>query len=242
MVDGGSTDGSVDLANSFAVKLLADEGEGLGAARNIGASAATKAFVLQVGPDNLMTCEAISQMVLLLENHHDFVGCQTRLTPQGYLARGTNFWRRSRFSAGAQMTIGTPSMAKKSLMKDFPYSKVRKYSDDSEICERLRSAGKSLFCSDAIVFETGYVSFAAIIRRWRMYGKSDYEVFENLRLRGEDPARLLRSLLHPLRFELLIPMRRATLGEFFKYLPFLMLITIVRYASWVTEVRRNSQK
>lgn len=242
VVDGGSNDGSLDVAHQFRVRTLRDAGTGLGAARNLGASEASLEFVVQVGPDNLMTCEALTQMVTSLESGNDFVGCQTRLAGVDYLSKGTNFWRQTRFSVGPQSTVGTPSMSRKQLMVEFPYDQNRRFSDDSEICERLRNAGKSIYAGSAVVLETGYVTLGAIIGRWRMYGKSDFEVFKHLRMQNESPSRLLRSLLHPVRYEFVTPLRSAKLGEFFYYGPFLALITAVRYTSWLREARKNARK
>jgi glycosyltransferase involved in cell wall biosynthesis len=242
LVDGGSKDGSIEVAKQFGVRILSDSGTGLGAARNLGSREASLDFVVHVGPDNVMTCEAISQMVELLEGGHDFVGCQTRLAGEDYLSKGTNFWRKTRFSVGPQSTVGTPSMSRKTMMVQFPYDQTRRFSDDSELCERLRIAGKSIYAGNAVVWEAGYVTLNAIVGRWRMYGKSDYEVFQHLRSQKESPLRLLKSLLHPLRYEFFTPLRAARFVELFYYGPFLALITAVRYASWFQEARKNARR
>ena len=78
----------------------------------------------------------------------------------------------------------------------------------------------------------GENSIAAIRRRWKLYGKSDHEIYS--RHNGEwILIRKLKSLTYPFRKEFVEPILSVNLKKSIFILPFLTFITFYRYVGWV---------
>ena len=235
VVDAHSTDGTREVAEELATSVLQDEGVGLGAARNLGIAQTTKRLILNMGSDNVMPPRQVQKMIDLLEGQGlAGVSAQTRIPGANYSARGLNAWRKGRFPAGPAKIIGTPTLFQGDLLRANPYDPTRRFSDDSELCERLTAQFGSRFAiSDAEVLEVGKTSWPEVVVRCRMYGESDAEVFRDGREQGWSTGRTLQSLAHPMKADFLEPMSRLHPTEAVVSAPFLGAFTALRYAFWV---------
>ena len=186
VVDAHSQDGTAAIATEVADVVLEDPGTGLGNARNIGIAASTSPLILNFGSDNVMPEGQLQIMIdYLTLGAYQGVSAQTRVPDEGYLARGLNAWRRGRFTPGPVRVIGTPTLFVGDLLRAHPYDPSRRFSDDSELCERWAREFDARFAiSDAFVTEVGKTSWEEVIIRCRMYGISDEEVFR----RGRESA------------------------------------------------------
>ena len=236
VVDASSTDGSRRVADSLADIVLEDPGDGLGKARNMGISAARQKFVLNSGSDNIFPPRAIERMLNWLQTSQaDGVSAQTQVTSQNFLGRGLNAWRTGRFRPGPALVIGTPTLFHGHLLRANPYDDDRRFSDDSELCERwTRNFGARFEISDAIVIEQGKTTWKEVVTRAHMYGVSDYEVFTSGRIQRWSWYRKLKSLMHPLVVDLLQPLCRLSLRQRLMNAPFLVFFVAMRYHGWLS--------
>lgn len=235
VVDGGSTDGTRQIAEAMADLLLTDQGQGLGAARNLGIAQSTKPFILNLGSDNVLPPGQLQIMLTTLTGG-DLAGVSARTVIEGsnYPSKGLNAWRSGRFRPGPANVIGTPTLFRGDLLRAHPYDPIRRFSDDSELCERWARLFNARFAiSPAVVTEIGKTSWNEIKIRCRMYGISDEEVFREGRKSGWSPKRSLESLLHPLRADLLTPMANLDAKTAAESAPFLMAFTALRYGAWI---------
>jgi hypothetical protein len=162
------------------------------------------------------------------------VGAVTIIAGRGFIANGLNAWRYARFQPGPVDVIGTPSLFDGDLLRAHPFDEGRRFSDDSELCERWRSQlGARFVISTAFVMESGRITWAELRGRCAMYGVSDGEVFRAGVAAGWGWRRRLRSIMHPLRVDLLQPVRRLPLLDSVKALPFLLTFVVLRYWGWV---------
>ncbi len=235
VVDANSTDGTREVADRLASIVLTDPGTGLGNARNIGIARSTKALILNMGSDNVMPAGQLDIMIetLIDQNHHG-VSAQTIIQGDNYVSRGLNAWRAGRFPPGPTNVIGTPTLFRGELLRSNPYDPTRVFSDDSELCERwIRDFNASFAISRAYVYEIGKTTWKEVKVRCRMYGQSDHEVFELGRKSGWSVRRKFKSVSHPVREDLLIPVIRFSGVNQIRALPFLSAFTVLRYAAWV---------
>ena len=234
VVDAHSTDGTLEIASALADTVLTDEGTGLGAARNLGIVSTAGSLILNMGSDNVLPEGQLDVMIsALAQGHHAGVSATTIIPDTTYLARGLNAWRTGRFPAGSVAVIGTPTLFRADQLRAHPYDTTRKFSDDSELCERWsREFGATFAISDAYVYELGKTSWEEIVIRCRMYGISDHEVFRKGSEEGWTAQRKVISLLHPLRVDLLTPVMRLPLPQALAVTPFLATFTGMRYAFW----------
>lgn len=235
VVDASSTDGTRAVADSLADLVLDDPGTGLGQARNIGIAASSKDFILNMGSDNVMPPGQLERMLMSLSDESVAgVSAQTRIAGSGYVAFGLNTWRSGRFRPGPAAVIGTPTLLRGELLRLQPFDPSRRFSDDSELCERWSEEFDAHFqISDAYVTEEGKATWSEVFVRCRMYGVSDAEVFRYGVESGWGVSRRLVSLIHPIRRDLLEPLSRAGFWQGVLAAPFLLSFTICRYRYWV---------
>ena len=241
VVDGGSTDGTVEVAQRLSDALLRDNGKGLGAARNIGIAQSTLPLILNLGSDNVLPAGQLALMIEALEvNGYAGVSAQTVIEGHDYLAQGLTAWRRGKFPVGPAQVIGTPTLFKGDLLRANPYDASRKFSDDSELCERwAKDFGARFGISSAQVLEIGKATWSEVGIRCRMYGQSDDEVMQSGIAAGWSRSRRTRALLHPLRTDLAKPLRSMSLDDQVRFMPFLMAFATLRYVGWFETARKR---
>lgn len=245
VVDAHSTDGTREVVQRLADMVLDDPGIGLGPARNIGIAVTTRALVLNMGSDNVMPPGQLQRMIDdLQEQGVQGVSARTLIEGSDYVAYGLNAWRTGRFVPGPAAVIGTPTLFVGDLLRGHPYDASRRFSDDSELCERwARERGARFAISRAYVLEVGKASWDEVVVRCRMYGISDEEVFSSGRRSGWSLARQARSLLHPVRADLVEPLARLGLRQALTSAPFLTAFAAMRYGYWgraaVTRLREK---
>ena len=234
VVDAGSTDGTREVADRLADTVLDDPGIGLGNARNVGIAHATKPLILNMGSDNIMPLGQLQQMIDDLEEGGvQGVSARTEIEGSDYVSRGLNAWRTGRFVPGPAKIIGTPTLFVGDLLRTHPYDPTRRFSDDSELCERwAREFGARFAISNAYVLEVGKTSWDEVVVRCRMYGISDDEVFSLGRDSGWSLARQAESLLHPARVDFVEPVTRLQPKDAVIAAPFLAAFTTMRYFFW----------
>ena len=241
VVDANSTDGTRAVAERMADRVLQDPGMGLGNARNIGISSTTASLILNFGSDNVLPEGQLQKMINYLEGHgYQGISAQTRVSGSDFISRGLDSWRAGRFPPGPTRVIGTPTLFEGQLLRVHPYSPDRRFSDDSELCERwVRDLGAQFAISDACVMEVGKATWDELRVRCRMYGESDAEVFRAGAGDGWTLRRKLHSLLYPMRADLVTPATRLGVKRGIQALPFLTLFTVLRYEGWITCASRT---
>ena len=234
VVDANSTDGTREIAEKFADQILTDPGTGLGRARNIGIQATSKTLILNMGSDNVMPTGELEKMIdALINGDYQGVSAQTRIEGHDYPSQGLNAWRMGRFRPGRVDVIGTPTLFRGELLRAHPYDPDRRFSDDSELCERWTSQfGAKFAISDAYVLEIGKTSWSEVALRCRMYGVSDHEVFTHGIQQGWSTSRRIKSIAHPAKVDLFEPLIRLDLKDAVKAAPFLAAFTTLRYVAW----------
>lgn len=241
VVDARSTDGTRDVAERLADTVLEDPGTGLGNARNVGIACTTGPLILNMGSDNVMPPGQLERMIGTLESLGvQGVSARTLIEGDDYVSRGLNAWRTGRFVPGPAAVIGTPTLFDGDLLRRHPYDPNRRFSDDSELCERwARELGARFAISDAYVNEVGKTSWEEIVVRCRMYGISDEEVFREGRRSGWSLPRQAQSLAHPARVDLVEPVTRLSLAEAVQVAPFLVAFAGLRYGFWAQAAVRG---
>lgn len=244
VVDAHSTDGTREIAEQWADVVLEDPGVGLGNARNIGIAQTTGALILNVGSDNVFPPGTVQELLQEFDSTavHG-MSTQTRIHGNDYLSSGLNAWRRGRFLPGPAHVIGTPTLFNGDLLREFPYDPSRRFSDDSELCERWARDFNARFAISSVeVLEIGKTSWPELKTRARMYGISDAEVFhQGVTQDNWSLTRKISSLLHPLRVDFLHPVRNIPITDAVKFTPYLLTFTAIRYKSWVSQTLFSSK-
>lgn len=234
LVDASSTDKTRQIASSYVDEILTDPREGLARARNIGIAKTKGKYVLNFGSDNILPEGALIKMLKwLTERNFSGVSAVTHVknSQESYLARAMNWYKQARFYPGERGVIGTPTLFKADLLKEHPYDDKMGWSDDSDLCDRLRPKGHRFAISETVVLEVGSETLKSVIYRWKGYGRSDWEIYKKYS-KDWNLTRKLKSFVHPLRVELIQPFLRIKGSMRIDILPFLLLVTGIRYLSW----------
>lgn len=235
VVDGGSSDGTLAIADKYANLMLYDSGSGLGEARGLGLAQVKTDYILNCGADNILSSKVVNKMLKILESTPVVYGvsCQTVVEEKGYLSKVSNRIWRTRFTSGYSQMVGTPNIFRTQQLRKFGYSKTRGWSDDEEICIRMYREEKALFkIIDDECQEIGQAALRRQIYRYFHYGFSDFEIF-SARKKEWSFLRRVKSILHPFRVELLNPVIRLNVLDKFFCLPVMFSATLLRYSGWV---------
>jgi glycosyltransferase involved in cell wall biosynthesis len=81
VIDGGSTDGSIEYAESLGFKVVRQQGRGIVAGIKEGVAAVTGDVLIQFTPDNNMIPEKIPELIAKMEEGYDMVVVSRYLPP-----------------------------------------------------------------------------------------------------------------------------------------------------------------
>lgn len=241
VVDAHSTDRTPFIAESFADLFLQDSGRGLGSARNLGIANTQGALVLNMGSDNVLPLGELVKMIKYLEDgNYQGVSARTVVLGSNYVSLGLNVWRDGRFKTGENAIIGTPTLFDGQMLRNYPYDSNRRFSDDSELCERWSKSHNARFAiSDAICLEVGKSSWKELRTRANMYGISDAEIYVGGVRAGWSLQRRLKSVMYPFTADFLTPLKQPMPYRTFVALPLLFGFTFYRYLGWIKEFIRQ---
>lgn len=237
VVDGNSKDNTVKIAKRHKVKVVYDNGSGLGNARNIGLGEAKGIYVLYMGPDNIFKDDIDLIDIINEMDHYGYVGIGFRSTMQNfhflegfdkYLCDGMAHRWIKKIKSGPSKVIGTPFMFKRDILSNLTFNSKSKYSDDTDLCERIYKKNMRVgYSRKILVYDVWQGRKESVINRFKMYGKSDGE-FYKAHKKNWSIFRKIKSILHPLNEFKII----ETVDDF-KYLPFVIYIVLKRYMGWL---------
>lgn len=245
IVDGHSIDTTVEMARPYATRVVIDPGKGLAVARNLGLRAAKGEYVCFIGADNVLSEDTLGRLKsYLLEKNYVGVAALTRIYTEGrnYFVRGADLRWQLRFREGAREVIGTPYMFKREVLLALGFDDSMSWSDDSDLAVRLKANGLQVGYSDVVCMEIGYESFRSLVRRFQMYGLSDYEYYSKYSP-GWTLKRKIYSGLHPFLAEFVTPLKTSSAPfRVATYIPFFAMISLIRYYGFVMSALMHGGK
>ena len=197
----------------------------------------TGKYILNCGQDNIIPKNSLKKLLYDLKKRAaTAVGGITRVVGNNYLSWCLNRYRTIRFTSGFRKVIGTPTLFIGDVLRKNSFNKKHSYSDDAELCERLKKKINSIFyVSNTRIYESGTSNLKSVILRWKIYGISDYEIF----LKNKNiwsAKRKIESILYPFNQEFLIPFMSIKKLKDIKIIPFLLFIVTTRYFSWILKI------
>lgn len=242
LVDGKSTDNTIKIAMNYCDLILSDDRNGLAEARNIGISKAQGEYIFFVGSDNVLPEGTIDNLLSFARrNKLVCVGAMQRVIngKNKYFQKSLNFRFKLRFIPGITTVVGTPSLYRGEILREFQFNNKMSYSDDAEQGSRLTDARYKIGYSDFIVYEIGTTSLRYILNKWKNYGRSDYEIYTHFRSNWSLKRRL-SSITYPFRKEFLFIFKSKNLVTIIFLVPFALIITLTRYYGWIISVIRKT--
>lgn len=172
VVDGRSTDATVEIARRYPVRIISDEGRGVAAARMLGIEAAASALVALIDVDIVLPDGALAALL------HEFSAGQYAVLQAGLRSvSGVGYWGRalvnhhrsgrSKTWPGVMATI-----VERAVLLEHGFDLRFLSGEDIELRWRLRRAGLRLGVSRRTVVTHRYEdSFAFARGQWRADGQ-----------------------------------------------------------------------
>lgn len=243
VVDGMSTDRTIERVNALNVRCVSDRGRGLAYARRLGVENTSGELIMFVGPDNLLAENFIDKFVRLRKKWgFDVASVSTRTAnPKTYWDRGMDFrWVCNMGTPGEIDVPGTPNIYDRKLFQIENFSdQDLAGADDTDLCERLKSHGFKLGIVPLVVYEKNGWTKQSIWNRFKFYGSGDSCFYSSYRS-GWTCKRRFMSISHPLRQTIDYSKRAIREGRV-SLLPWLIYTMVARYYGWMTYRRGDLQ-
>jgi len=146
VVDGNSSDDTVAIARAKAVTVISDNGAGLGAARQLGASVAQNDYVVFVDTDVVVEPETLAQLLAeATEENYDALEAELRTlssTPS-YWQEAERWRRQVAMRRGVASVLGCQiTLVRQALLMQVGFDPAFKgAAEDADFCFRARAVG-----------------------------------------------------------------------------------------------------
>jgi glycosyltransferase involved in cell wall biosynthesis len=175
VVDGGSTDRTVEIARRYTSSVYFDEGRGLAFARQLAAERATKPYLAYVDSDVVLPANALARMLVELRARG-----YTGIHAQVLGVAGDSYWERAQDQhfrmtfnrEGTTTAIGAVAVIyERDAIMRFPFDAFVSGAEDGDLCHRLLAAGHTLGVSSVAVFHRHRTDLAGLVQQRLWYGQ-----------------------------------------------------------------------
>lgn len=171
VVDGNSSDRTVEIAREYTGRIYSDEGRGKSYARQLGAEAATEEYIAYIDSDVILT-EGALQIMLTEFRDSDCVSVRAQESPDRQFS---NYWDWARFQQQhhrSEEHLSThASLFRRETITKYPFDFSHGgYLDDLDLELRLRKDGYNFGVSSALFYEQD-VDLRSLVRQRFVYGR-----------------------------------------------------------------------
>jgi len=173
VIDGNSSDNTVEIASRYTSRIFSDGGKGAAFARQLGAEKAMREFIAYIDADVTLKNGTLSIMLEQLRGS-TCTGVRARQVPS---TKPTNYWGLSQFEAESLSThkrdrLGMPAcVVRKDAILKFKFDDfVFRGAEDSEIETRMIKAGCKFALSSAEVMVNYPPSLKVFWRQRYLHG------------------------------------------------------------------------
>lgn len=232
IVDGNSTDRTLEIASLFDVEIVLGSGMGLTADRQIGIQLSNSPYTFFVDSDHVVPKGFLESMVKVLElGSYDLV--QSKLTlgiPSGILSKGEQRYYQLVHNNSEEYIIPgiAPAIFKTSIFKTGQPLEIddgkTKTIEDTNWAHKAIRLGYKIGVQGPCVMQIHEPGFNSYVRKFIWYGKGDAEFCRTHPLRTA-----LKHLFHlSVRYPFLYPLRAIHNGAI-SAIPFLVLQGTTRF-------------
>lgn len=152
VVDGNSTDRTVEIARGYTERIYSDEGKGQGYARQLGAEKATQEYVTYVDSDVILTEHALATMLAEFQGS-EYISIHAQVSPD---TKCSNYWERAQlehYLIPRRDHIGmlTCIFQRETILK-YKFDLSAEHLDDFSLEFKLKKEGYRFGTSSALVY------------------------------------------------------------------------------------------
>jgi glycosyltransferase involved in cell wall biosynthesis len=198
VVDGGSTDQTVEIARRYTSSIYFDGGRGLAFARQLAAERATQRYLAYVDSDVVLPANSLVQMLLELRTR-GYTGIHAQVLggpSETYWEWAQDQHFRLTFNReGAATAIGTvAAIYKRDVVLQFGFDPFMSGAEDGDLCYRLLASGYTLGVSSVRVLHRHRTDLADLVQQRLWYGQGT----ARLSWKHRSARILLPALLFPI--------------------------------------------
>lgn len=190
IVDGGSTDGTIEKILNYQCDLYQIGKTGLAHSRQFGVDKVNTKYVALVDSDNILDKNCFETLLNNFETEN-FVGIAAiKMAYENdsiycQFQEWMNSQKVNRY--GQKKVIGTPAIYVTDVLKHInKYDENIKIGDDTDLCYRLSLKGYSVGTGDGICYEKMMDNFNDFSKKAYLYGRADCEFFLKHKERRHD--------------------------------------------------------
>lgn len=233
VVDGGSTDKTIEIAEKITDKVVKVRMKGLGYQRKIGVEKASQKYLAMVDADNRLGKDTLKLLIEELESK-GYDGLQAQILSTD----NESYWDLSMEKMlklvhnvpGPRIVIGAPAVYKSMVLKKINYDPFFIGADeDTDLCLRLVNNKYKIGIGTAIIKQKHRTDFSSFLKKWFWYGRGDARFIK------KHPSRFFAILLHLLYN---YPIKKSIFAIRKKrpeIVPFLILCGLTRFCGITTE-------
>ena len=227
VIDGGSTDGTIEIVKQFPCELHIIEKTGLSHSRQYGIDFVKTEFVALVDSDNILSKNCLQNLLFDLYNSNLVgIAAQKHSFYKDNIFGFFQEWMNSKKVnlPGKKVVIGTPSIYYTDILKTkVRYNPEIKFGDDTDLCYRLSLKNLHVGTGTGICYEKMPNSFEEFYKKAFLYGKADLEFFK------KNPSRRHDIGTHAIRNYLLKMTYHSLKDLKFNFLPLVFIYSISRF-------------
>jgi glycosyltransferase involved in cell wall biosynthesis len=228
VIDGGSTDQTVNILKRLKVKIILAKKRGLAYQRNLGIKNTTTKFVALIDADMRATKNSFKLMLKDLEDSI-YAGVEAKIKTANFKKNYFDNAYQEIMNIninkqGTRRMIGTPTLWKSKILKFNNFDPFfTGPSDDTDLCYRIYKKGYLFSGSKAIIKHVHRSSFAEYFKKYIWYGKGDAQFVQ------KHPERFLSIIKHqlfnyPIKFSFYAILRNRAI-----YIPFMIFAGYLRF-------------
>lgn len=227
IVDGGSTDGTIEKIKKYQCDLYQIGKTGLAHSRQYGVNLVETKYVALVDSDNILDKNCFEEILKNFKTSN-FVGIAAQKKAYDNKSIYCQFqeWMNSQKinKYGQKKVIGTPAVYITDILKNINrYDENVKLGDDTDLCYRLSLKGYFVGTGNGICYEKMMDNFKDFKNKAYLYGKADCEFFLKHKARRHDIG------THAIR-NYLIRMLFYSFRDFkIKFIPLIFLYSFSRF-------------
>lgn len=230
VIDGNSSDESVEYLKKEKIKIISDGGKGLSFSRNLGVINSSGDYIFIAGPDDVCDITFFDE---LLKNFCDSgYDAATNLlkiiNPLNYWDHSLNLWFKYIRKIGSTSVIGTPTLFKRKVFNKVSYKEKTIGFDDTDISDQLLKNKFKIGILDVYCNQANGNNFKDISKKFKLYGNSDINYFRHHNQNKKNYLSLIKTYLHPVKHFFKFSYFLIRNMEITK-LPFAFLVTFYRY-------------
>jgi len=173
VVDGNSTDRTVEIARRYNARIFSDEGRGQGYARQLGAEQAAQEYIAYIDSDVVLTEGALATMLTDFQ-HSTCVSLHARVSPDNKCA---DYWewaqqQHHRYSTRQGEAISMlASIFKRSTVLKYGFDPAAEHLDDMSLEFKLKKDGYRFGTSSALVYHHWKTGFMSMVNHRFLLGR-----------------------------------------------------------------------